>query len=59
MEKTASINTDRSEHGVVLDLLDFCKGLAILWVMLVHGLHRWFGWLCRPTGWWRSSAFCS
>ncbi|MBA2706861.1 MAG: acyltransferase [Gemmatimonadaceae bacterium] len=25
-------------------LLDFCKGIAIVWIVLVHALHRWFGW---------------
>ncbi|MEJ7577433.1 MAG: acyltransferase [Pyrinomonadaceae bacterium] len=44
MDNAANINTHAGEHGVTLDLLDFCKGLAILWVMLVHARHRWFGW---------------
>ena len=25
-------------------LLDFCKGVAIVWIVLVHILHGWFGW---------------
>ncbi len=28
----------------MLGLLDFCKGIAIVWVMLVHAIHGWFGW---------------
>jgi peptidoglycan/LPS O-acetylase OafA/YrhL len=28
----------------VLDLLDFCKGLAIIWVFLIHYQKNWFGW---------------
>jgi peptidoglycan/LPS O-acetylase OafA/YrhL len=28
----------------VLDLTDFCKGLAILWIFLVHFQGGWFGW---------------
>lgn len=27
-----------------LGLLDFCKGVAIVWIVLVHALHGWFGW---------------
>lgn len=33
-----------SERPAVLGLLDFCKGMAILWVMLVHATRGWFGW---------------
>jgi peptidoglycan/LPS O-acetylase OafA/YrhL len=28
----------------VLDLLDFCKGLAIIWIVLIHWRPEWFGW---------------
>lgn len=28
----------------VLSLLDFCKGLAIIWVFLFHYSKTWFGW---------------
>src|SRR5689334_16717282 len=34
----------RPTAGHILALLDFCKGLAILGVMLVHAVHRGFGW---------------
>lgn len=33
----------RGARGTV-GLLDFCKGVAIAWVVLVHALHGWFGW---------------
>ncbi|HEV2761521.1 MAG TPA: acyltransferase [Pyrinomonadaceae bacterium] len=33
----------RDAHGPVA-LLDFCKGVAIAWVVLVHARHGWFGW---------------
>jgi peptidoglycan/LPS O-acetylase OafA/YrhL len=28
----------------VLDLLNFCKGIAIVWIVLVHYQPGWFGW---------------
>lgn len=28
----------------VLGLLDFCKGLAIVWIVLIHWRPEWFGW---------------
>jgi len=38
--------TDRQREipPVVLGLLDFCKGVAIVWIVLVHALRGWFGW---------------
>lgn len=31
-------------HRSLLALFDYCKGLAIMGVVLVHVLHGWFGW---------------
>lgn len=42
MESTAFKETRQSP--AVVGLLDFCKGIAIVWVMLVHAIHGWFGW---------------
>ena len=42
MEAVAA--TARRDEPGVSGLLDFCKGVAIAWVVLVHGLHGWFGW---------------
>ncbi|CAN5867612.1 hypothetical protein BH18ACI4_BH18ACI4_12270 [soil metagenome] len=39
-----SVATARRESQAVIDLLDFCKGVAIVWIVLVHALHGWFGW---------------
>jgi peptidoglycan/LPS O-acetylase OafA/YrhL len=40
---------DGQDVGVAADervvgLLNFCKGVAVVWVVLVHALHGWFGW---------------
>ncbi len=43
MEAAAATEERRDSDGLV-GLLDFCKGVAIAWVVLVHGLHGWFGW---------------
>ena len=42
MEAVAA--TERRDAPGVVGLLDFCKGVAITWVVLVHALHGWFGW---------------
>ncbi|NEQ28376.1 MAG: acyltransferase family protein, partial [Microcoleus sp. SIO2G3] len=34
----------RSARSPVLGLLDFCKGLAIVWIVLIHWRPEWFGW---------------
>src|SRR3712207_1832846 len=36
--------TERREAPALIGLLDFCKGVAIAWVVLVHAVHGWFGW---------------
>lgn len=28
----------------LLNLLDFCKGIAITWIILLHSIKGWFGW---------------
>jgi peptidoglycan/LPS O-acetylase OafA/YrhL len=35
---------DTRQLPAIVGLLDFCKGIAIVWVMLVHAIHGWFGW---------------
>ena len=41
--EAAAATQRRDAHGLV-GLLDFCKGVAIVWVVLVHARHGWFGW---------------
>ena len=41
METTPVKKTNETS---VVGLFDFCKGIAIVWIMLVHALHGWFGW---------------
>lgn len=43
MEAAAATEERRDATGLA-GLLDFCKGVAIAWVVLVHALHGWFGW---------------
>lgn len=40
----AAATAERRDGPGLLGLLDFCKGVAIAWVVLVHALHGWFGW---------------
>ncbi len=37
-------NKSRGVPPETMGLLDFCKGVAIVWIVLVHALHGWFGW---------------
>lgn len=37
-------NQFSSTHPNALSLIDFCKGLAIAWVVLFHYSKNWFGW---------------
>ena len=39
-----SVPTAQRDRMAVMGLLDFCKGVAIVWIVLVHILHGWFGW---------------
>jgi peptidoglycan/LPS O-acetylase OafA/YrhL len=40
----AAAASERHDANGLGGLLDFCKGIAIVWVVLVHALHGWFGW---------------
>lgn len=42
-ESTSKAQFSRSDPKL-LSLLDFCKGLAIIWVFLFHYRRNWFGW---------------
>ncbi|NJR57489.1 MAG: acyltransferase [Cyanobacteria bacterium CRU_2_1] len=44
MGAAASKTDVRRSKANVLNLTDFCKGLAILWIFLVHYQGGWFGW---------------
>jgi len=39
-----SPRTNPRESLETMGLLDFCKGIAIVWIVLVHARHGWFGW---------------
>lgn len=43
MEAAATIRHETAATATV-GVLDFCKGIAIVWIMLVHVLHGRFGW---------------
>lgn len=43
--RDGALTTDATtDHQSLLTLFDYCKGLAIVGVVLVHVLHGWFGW---------------
>src|SRR5262245_42350673 len=42
METIPVKKTDKT--SAIVGLFDVCKGIAIVWIMLVHALHGWFGW---------------
>ena len=44
MYKAASNSQFSSSRLNVLSLIDFCKGLAIVWVFFYHYSKTWFGW---------------
>ncbi|MBA3557407.1 MAG: acyltransferase [Gemmatimonadaceae bacterium] len=44
MESAAAIRADAEGHQGILNLLDFCRGMAILWIIAVHAAHGGFGW---------------
>ncbi len=44
MGTTISKNNTDPSTADILNLTDFCKGLAILWIFLVHYEGGWFGW---------------
>jgi peptidoglycan/LPS O-acetylase OafA/YrhL len=44
LNKSTSTSNIAISQLNVLSLLDFCKGLAIVWVVLFHYQPEWFGW---------------
>ncbi len=44
----SEVQKNTSSTAPVLGLLDFCKGLAIIWIVLIHWRPEWFAWLVMP-----------
>ncbi|WP_169219089.1 acyltransferase family protein [Brasilonema sp. UFV-L1] len=40
----SKVRQNTSKAAPILGLLDFCKGLAIIWIVLIHWRPEWFGW---------------
>ena len=44
MQAVDATGTDAVGRQEILNLLDFCRGVAILWIIAVHAAHGGFGW---------------